>query len=113
MHSQELFYFILTAAPLAHGGSWARGQIRAAAEANATAMAMLDLSDICDLSHVWWQRQVLNLLSYNGNSRNSCKMKKKIKLMILCLNVMKILYKIKPLMKLTCSCEYLVKYFPL
>ena len=48
-----LFYFILLffffGIPAAHGNSWSRGRIRAAAVAYATSMAKLDPSHICDL----------------------------------------------------------------
>ena len=40
----------------------ARGQIRAAAEVYITALAMLDLSSICDLHHHSWQCQILSPL---------------------------------------------------
>ena len=43
------FFFLFKAAPMAHGSSQARGQIRAAAEAYTTATAIPDLSHILDL----------------------------------------------------------------
>ena len=53
------------ATPVAYGGSQARGQIRAAAEAYATTTtrAALDLSNICDLHQGSWQYWILNPLS--------------------------------------------------
>ena len=51
------------AAPAAYGSSQAKSQTRDAAEAYATATAMLDLSHICDLHHSLWQHWILNLLS--------------------------------------------------
>lgn len=38
---------------MAYGGTWVRGQIAAAAEAYAIAMATLDLSCICDLHQIF------------------------------------------------------------
>ena len=43
--------FPFMAEPAAYGSSWARGRIKAVAEAYATAMATLDLSRICDPCH--------------------------------------------------------------
>ena len=43
---EVLFVCLFTAAPTAYGNSWARGRIRAAAEAYATAMATPDASVI-------------------------------------------------------------------
>ena len=51
------------AAPVAYGSSWARCRIRAEAMACATAMAILDLSCICDLCCGLWQCWILNPLS--------------------------------------------------
>ena len=51
------------AKPVAYGSSQARGGIRAAAKACATATATLDLSHICDLHCNLQQRQILNPLS--------------------------------------------------
>ena len=85
LFSFPLYYYLLMATPLAYGGSQARGWIRAA---YTTATATWDPSHICDLSHSLWQhwilsplretrdhptasqrqRQVINLLSHNGNS---------------------------------------------
>ena len=82
-------FFFFTAAPVAYGSSWARGCIGAAAEthATATATATPDLSCICvlcclrqhwilkplsesrDQIQVLIEGWVLNLLSYNGNSK--------------------------------------------
>ena len=45
----HLFFLFFKAASVAYGSSWARGRIRAAAEACITATAILDLSHICDL----------------------------------------------------------------
>ena len=47
------FLFFFTASPAAYGSSQTRGQIGAAAEDYVTATAMLDLSHICDLQHLW------------------------------------------------------------
>ena len=47
---------------MAYGSSWARGQIRAAAQVYATTMAMPDLSHICNLHHSLWPCQILNPL---------------------------------------------------
>ena len=53
--SSSFFLFFLfslfMATPTAYGSSQARGQIRAAAEACATAIATVDGSHICDLRH--------------------------------------------------------------
>ena len=58
-------------APVAYGNSWARGQIRAAAEANATATAMLDPSCICDLPCSLLQHWILNpLREARGQTHN-------------------------------------------
>ena len=48
------------AAPLAYGGSQAKGPIGATAGGLATATSTTDLSHICDLHHSTWQRQILN-----------------------------------------------------
>ena len=45
------FSFLFMAALVAHGSSWARGQIRAAAKAYITVTATQDPSCICDLYH--------------------------------------------------------------
>ena len=45
------FFSLFRAAPMAYGGCWARGQIRAVPLANTTATAMPDLSCLCDLPH--------------------------------------------------------------
>ena len=59
-------FCLFRAAPVAYGGSQARGQIGvqppAYATATATATAMPDLSCVCDLHHSSWQCQVLNPL---------------------------------------------------
>ena len=47
-----LFHFFLMALPVAYGSSQARGQIRAGAEAQATATATSDPSHICNLNYV-------------------------------------------------------------
>ena len=57
------FIFIFRAASAAYGSSLARGQIRATAEAYATAIATQDLSCICNLCHILWQCRILNPLS--------------------------------------------------
>ena len=53
-------FFLKKATPVAYASSWARGGIRGAATAYATATAMLDPSSICDLRHSMRQSQVLN-----------------------------------------------------
>ena len=57
------FFFFPTATPVAYGSSQARSQIRAAAEADTSATATLDLGCICDLHCILQQRQILNPLS--------------------------------------------------
>ena len=54
------FSAISWAAPMAYGGSQARGLIRAIVPAYARATATRDQSRICDLHHRSWQRQILN-----------------------------------------------------
>ena len=52
---------------MAHGGSQARGQIGAIATGlRHTALAMSDLSLVCDLHHSSWQCRILNPLSETG-----------------------------------------------
>ena len=83
-----LLFFLFMAARMEYGSSWAKDWIGAAAEAHATGMATPDPRCICDLCHSlqqcwilnlkseardgtcisWRLRQVLNLLSHNGNS---------------------------------------------
>ena len=58
-HTHTHIFFRTT--PKTYGSSWARGQIRAAAEAYATAVS--DLSHICDLHHSLQQHWIPNLLS--------------------------------------------------
>ena len=53
-----IFFVFFRAALEAHGGSQARGRIRAVA----TATAMPDPSHVCDLFHSSWQRCILNPL---------------------------------------------------
>ena len=55
------------ATPVAYESSQVRGRMGAAAEADATAMATLDLCCICDLCCSLWKRQILNPLSRAGN----------------------------------------------
>ena len=55
------------AAPVAYGIFQARGQIRAAAGAYATAMATLDPSHIFDLQSSFLQGQILNPLREAGD----------------------------------------------
>ena len=62
-HSYYFYFFLFRAAPVAHGSSWARGPIRAAAKAYATATATQDLSCIYDIWHSLWQHWILNPLS--------------------------------------------------
>ena len=54
--------FLIIAAPMAYEGSQARGQMGAAAEAYATAMATPDLSCICELHCTLWQHWIRNPL---------------------------------------------------
>ena len=58
-----LLLFLFTGAHVAYGGSQARGQIRAASAAYATATATPYLSFICDLLHSLQQHRVQNPLS--------------------------------------------------
>ena len=55
------------AAPAAYGSSQARSQIRAVAEAYATATATPDPSRICNLRHSLRQYWILNQLSKASN----------------------------------------------
>ena len=55
------------AAPAVHGISWASCQIRAVAEAYTTAIAILDLSHICNLYHSLWQHWTLNPLTEDSD----------------------------------------------
>ena len=57
-----LFFWLFRAAPLAYGGSQARGCIGAAA-AYTTAIATPDPSCVCDLQHSSRQRRIRNPLS--------------------------------------------------
>ena len=59
------FFFFLNfrATLVAYGGSQGRGPIRAVATVYATATATLDLSCICNLHHISWQRKIFNPLS--------------------------------------------------
>ena len=59
------FSRLFRAMPVAYGSSQAMGQIRVAAASytTATAIAMPDPSQICDLHHSLWQHRILNLLS--------------------------------------------------
>ena len=58
------FYFcFFLATPVAHGSSWARGQVGTTAEASTTATATPDLSHICDICPNLQQSQILNPLS--------------------------------------------------
>ena len=63
----DLPFFLFTAAPVAYGSYWARGSIRAAAEAYATATATPGLSGICDLRLGLRQCRILNPLSKARN----------------------------------------------
>ena len=61
---KKIFFFrLFRAAPVAYGGSQARGPIRAIARPQATAIATPDPSRICDLHHSSQQWQILNPLS--------------------------------------------------
>ena len=63
----NVFLFLFMATPVAYGSSQARGPIRTAAEAYATATAIPDLSCICNLLYGLWQCWVLNPLSEAGD----------------------------------------------
>ena len=68
MHSWQTFYqsvifFFFRTAPVAHGGSQARGRIGAGAAAASHSTATPDLSCIYDLHHSSQQCQILNPLS--------------------------------------------------
>ena len=86
------FLFVcFMATPAAYGSSWAKSWIGAIAEAYATATATPDLSCICNLCCILWQRWILNhwvrpgteptfsqrlcfflnLLSHNGKSSST------------------------------------------
>ena len=54
------FFSLFMAAPAAYASSQARGQIGAAAEAYATAIATLDTRRICNSHHSLRQCQILN-----------------------------------------------------
>ena len=65
-----LFCFVLfclfclfTAAPMAYGGSHARGPIRAAAASLHQSHSNAGSEHVCSLHHSWGQRQILNPLS--------------------------------------------------
>ena len=60
-----LFFIFLSfrAAPMAYGGSQARGRTRAVATVYTTATATLDRTHICNLHHSSRQCQILNPLS--------------------------------------------------
>ena len=51
----KITLFIFMAAPIAYGSSQVRDQLRAAAEAYATATATLDQRGICNLHRSLWQ----------------------------------------------------------
>ena len=57
------FFLLFRAAPMAYGGSQARGPVGAKLPAYATATAMQEPSHICDLHHSSQQGQILNPLS--------------------------------------------------
>ena len=63
LNSFLIFFFLFTAAPAAYGSSQAGSPTGAAAEASATATAILDPSHICNLHHSLQQCQILNPLS--------------------------------------------------
>ena len=58
-----LFSFPFMATPGAHGSSWTRSQVGAAAGAYTTATVTLDLSPICNLHQSLQQLRILNPLS--------------------------------------------------
>ena len=58
-----LFFVFSRAAPMAHGGSQARGRIRAVAAGLHHGLRTSDPSHIWDLHHSSWQHQTLNPLS--------------------------------------------------
>ena len=62
-----LLFFLFQAASVTSGSSQARGRIGVAAEAYATAMAVLNLSCICDLCHSSQQCWILNPLTEAGD----------------------------------------------
>ena len=64
-------FLLFRAAPLAYGGSQARGRIGAVSPAYATGTAMQDLSHVCNLHHSLQQRQILNLLSEAGDQTHN------------------------------------------
>ena len=66
--SPGILFFFFMAALAAYGISQARGQIRAAAKGYTTATVTPDPSCMYNLHHSSWQCQILNPLSYNGNS---------------------------------------------
>ena len=85
---RTFIFFFFMAVSVSYGSSRARGWIRAAVEAYATATAIPDLRCICDLhcslwqhwilnplskardrTHILQRRQVLNPLSHNENSQ--------------------------------------------
>ena len=67
MEALSIFFFffplLFTATPVAHGRSWPRGLIGAAAAGYIIGTAMPDPSHICDLQCSLWQQQILNSLS--------------------------------------------------
>ena len=59
----KIFVCHFRAEPMAHGGSQARSQIRAAAAVYTTAMVTPDPSHICHLHHSLGQHRIVNALS--------------------------------------------------
>ena len=59
----SLFVCVFRAAAVAHGGSQARGRIRAAAAGLYPSHSNTDPSHVCDLQHSLWQHRILNPLS--------------------------------------------------
>ena len=67
-----LFFFFFKAVPAAYGNFWPRGWNGAAAEAYATATAMLDPSRIYNLCCNLQQHRILNPLSKPSSSQTLC-----------------------------------------
>ena len=62
-HFDSYFFFLFMVKPVAYGSLHVRGWIRAAAEADTTAMTTPDPSHICSLCCTLQQCRILNLLS--------------------------------------------------
>ena len=66
-HFQGNSLILFRAAPMAYGGSQARGLIRAIAAGLHHSTAMQDSNHICDLHHRSWQHRIINPLSEARN----------------------------------------------